>query len=61
METKIGVGIEINLFEGTTLVKVSETDIVNSGKCYNPDKLTANENFHGISDEDMTSILWDKD
>ncbi len=56
METKFGVGTEMNLFKRTTLVELSETDIVNSGKCNHPDKLTGNENFIGMSDESMTLI-----
>ncbi len=51
----------MNSSEGTRLVKLSENDIGDNRKINDPDKLTANENVVAMSDEIMTSILWDKD
>ncbi len=53
MDIKFGVRIEINLLEQSTYVKVSENDIEGNEKSNNPEKLTGNKNFHGISDESM--------
>ncbi len=51
MKTKFGVGIEMNVFEGTAFVQLSENDIGDNEKFDAPDKLTANKNFIVMSDE----------